>query len=466
MELINLIIVKKNWEKKIENKDIIKKWEKELEKQNVKPIYLKIVIDLLKIYKTTKESSYEADDSYRWPINLNVDLKDVSIVSECKCKCCICQQKEYLLNDTDDDSEELEKKVNLIEEKCQCQASKLKKKKMNYLLKFLISTHDLITPEIKKSFKTNVKTLENNEPIDFHPLSNNQVIDLVHPSLYCYVEGVTKLSFKAPRNVLFQWLPAEFYVYKNKVEFDTYINNLNREKYNALYDDISNILYKFVPKFNKLLKTLQKNKKIKEYVPLKYCQVIVKMSNTVLTPESSVFQKGSWHLEGLPCEKIIATGIYYYKMKNITKNYLNFRATNSNISEIDYAQNCYRYVDKHYGFEELNEGDSDNNQGTIINLGSIETTEDLCLVFPNLFQHQVSEFELVDKNKKGVRKILVFFLIDPFQEILSTKHIKPQQNIISLEDAKIYRELLMFQRKFNISDQNKFYTRGWSLCEH
>ena len=30
------------------------------------------------------------------------------------------------------------------------------------------------------------------DEIDFHPNSDNKVIDLIHPSLFCYVYGVTK----------------------------------------------------------------------------------------------------------------------------------------------------------------------------------------------------------------------------------------------------------------------------------
>ncbi len=37
---------------------------------------------------------------------------------------------------------------------------------------------------------------------------------------------------------------------------------------------------------------------------------------------------------------------------------------------------------------------------------------------------------------------------------------------MTLEDAKLYRELLMFQRKYEIDEQTQFFERGWSLCEH
>jgi hypothetical protein len=42
----------------------------------------------------------------------------------------------------------------------------------------------------------------------------------------------------------------------------------------------------------------------------------------------------------------------------------------------------------------------------------------------------------------------------------------PLQNIISYNDAKLFRELLMFERKYEVKEQNKFYERGWSFCEH
>lgn len=37
---------------------------------------------------------------------------------------------------------------------------------------------------------------------------------------------------------------------------------------------------------------------------------------------------------------------------------------------------------------------------------------------------------------------------------------------MTLEEARIYRELLMFQRKYKVDDQNNFSERSFSLCEH
>ena len=60
-------------------------------------------------------------------------------------------------------------------------------------------------------------------------------------------------------------------------------------------------------------------------------------------------------------------------------------------------------------------------------LGSVVTKQGRCLAFPNVYQHQVQPFELIDKSKPGHRKILALFLIDPETERPSTSDIPPQQ---------------------------------------
>jgi hypothetical protein len=61
------------------------------------------------------------------------------------------------------------------------------------------------------------------------------------------------------------------------------------------------------------------------------------------------------------------------------------------------------------------------------NLGSIITKSGRAIAFPNLYQHCVAPFSLLDNSKPGHRKILVFFLVDPAYHILSTALVPPQQ---------------------------------------
>jgi hypothetical protein len=63
-------------------------------------------------------------------------------------------------------------------------------------------------------------------------------------------------------------------------------------------------------------------------------------------------------------------------------------------------------------------------------LGSVETIQDRCVAFPNVYQHQVQPFGLEDPTKPGVRKIFVAFLVDPTHTIPSATSVAPQQREI------------------------------------
>lgn len=70
---------------------------------------------------------------------------------------------------------------------------------------------------------------------------------------------------------------------------------------------------------------------------------------------------------------------------------------------------------------------STSNDKCLQELGSVETTQDRCIAFPNVYQHQVQPFRLEDPTKPGVRKILVAFLVDPTYSIPSATTVGPQQ---------------------------------------
>ena len=60
-------------------------------------------------------------------------------------------------------------------------------------------------------------------------------------------------------------------------------------------------------------------------------------------------------------------------------------------------------------------------------VGDVITKTGRSIAFPNLYQHQVQPFRLEDPTKPGHRKILVFFLVDPTQRVLSATNVAPQQ---------------------------------------
>jgi len=179
----------------------------------------------------------------------------------------------------------------------------------------------------------------------------------------------------------------------------------------------------------------------------------------------------------------VASGIYYYHSENISESRLAFRQA---VKEPMYEQGDNRGVREVFGLE----GDEALNQP----LGSLITQADRCIAFPNLYQHQVQPFELLDKSKKGERKILVFFLCDPAEPVVSTATVPPQQlswfkhsgessthrrvlreatpliddlsaivcdhltddlGVLSDEQAKADREVLMSERKFFVGKNNE-----------
>uniref|UniRef100_A0A914DJ23 DUF4246 domain-containing protein n=1 Tax=Acrobeloides nanus TaxID=290746 RepID=A0A914DJ23_9BILA len=217
----------------------------------------------------------------------------------------------------------------------------------------------------------------------------------------------------------------------------------------------------------------------------KRLQVIVKLANIHLTPEKPSYPGGVWHVEGMLNERIVASGIYYYDMENITESRLSFRQA---VAEPEYEQDDDRGCEHFYGLE--------NGSALTQELGYVCAEPGRLIVFPNVFQHKVEPFELVDKTRPGHRKILVFFLVDPTISILSTERVPPQQNSwffkevckivpqivmlpdlakrciqeflpMTLDEAKIFREELMKERKYYIEDSNStIFERPFSLCEH
>jgi hypothetical protein len=328
----------------------------------------------------------------------------------------------------------------------------------------------------------------------------------------------------------FQWLPADVLVnHEGKVEFQSYINNLHPLKHKSLYRSLEIILEKFIPMFEKVLgyerppiigiqyhNMLYEEFNSKFLYPEDYdndeeiqpqffsenfvghteelfrlkgtkkhsrqLQVIVKLANIELTPENPSYEGGQWHMEGMMNENIVATGIYYYSSHNITESNLSFRQAIRQPN--DYGQD--------WGSSFGVSFQSELNQ----QLGYINTIQDRCIAFPNEYQHKVSPFELEDKTKKGFRKILVFFLVDPNKTIISTARVPPQQKdwmanvhdkdlslllpsevldvvlsflppLMNIEEAKDFRIKLMDERRVKVKTQEGYvFKRSCSLCEH
>jgi hypothetical protein len=151
----------------------------------------------------------------------------------------------------------------------------------------------VVSDKLKQDLVDGVKALENvpDHLKDWHPGSNNQVLDLVHPSLFCLVTDHTLKTanecvpclpamgsgaiiprpddskkkkptwgsnFNYTKSDKFQWLPSEFDVdASGKVKIRSYINNLHPITHKGLYKTIASVFEKFVPLFAKTLADLR-----------------------------------------------------------------------------------------------------------------------------------------------------------------------------------------------------------------
>ncbi|KAJ8330115.1 hypothetical protein O5D80_001689 [Batrachochytrium dendrobatidis] len=267
------------------------------------------------------------------------------------------------------------------------------------------------------------------------------------------------ISFK------FQCPPSEFRVEQDgSVTINSYINNLNPIWHRDMYKCIAKIFKCFVPMFESLFRTIHPVFKyidihngIKGYEPpsqsdhddmesdtrvirpvyvptlpehfeSKYesakpvslrgrnLQVIVKLTNIQLTPSKSKYNEGNWHIEGPINESIVATGLYYYDVENITTPKLDFRVA---VDRFEYQIASEMYWKDVYGIDE----ESPQSQY----IGSLELPNGRCVVYPNRYQHKEQSFELADPTQPGHCKILTFFVVNPSRRIVSTAHVAPQQ---------------------------------------
>jgi hypothetical protein len=263
-ELIKIILEKNEWQTKINNEEIVQTWRTEVIDQGISLQVFECTLDLLKSYKKSSENVYESmDDEFNWDVRLGVSVEN-DMEFQCDCRCACCQDGWNADDEEEEDFEEYddeEKKARTMV--CHCTDEVRIARHQRFLDKFVL-TKTFDDARLKTGLLSQISTLENSiTDVDYHPGSNNQVVDLVHPSLFCYVKGVTEIrnvdSLPAPTtDAVFQWLPSEFTVHRaadqtvERVSIDSYINNLSQETNPHLYESIAQIFDKLVPQFDTL----------------------------------------------------------------------------------------------------------------------------------------------------------------------------------------------------------------------
>ncbi|KAJ2637259.1 hypothetical protein GGF44_002982, partial [Coemansia sp. RSA 1694] len=251
----------------------------------------------------------------------------------------------------------------------------------------------------------------------------------------------------------FCWLPSEFRVDSDgTTTIESYINNLHPRKHAALYPTIGAIFSKFVPMLEQVVTDLvhkrdprvvadshnwyktdesdpepddtwtddfderyelwRENRVFlhpqpKQFVipdrpTTPYClrsrrlQATVEMSNIELTPEKPEYDGNDWRIEAMANERIIATGIYYYDVENIAESSLRFREKVG--EDIDNEPDDWRGVGLAYGIKE-EDGDEYDGVSLTQEIGHIEMKSGRCIVFPNIYQHQLFRLKLADEAR-------------------------------------------------------------------
>jgi hypothetical protein len=224
-----------------------------------------------------------------------------------------------------------------------------------------------------------------------------------------------------------------------------------------------------------LWKSSQSRQCIEDMFRKRGLQVIVKLSSIELTPEKPDYAGGSWHLEGMLNEGIVATSIYYYDIDNVTESRIRFsQEADLDPYDLQYEQSDHDPLCITFGTESM------CDEPAVQEIGSIATRHGRIIAFPNTMRHKVEPFGLADRTKPGHRRYLVLWLVDPHMRIMSTADVPPQQlswaegtrmdeaskgSLMTLEEAKAYRLELMKERT-SLNDAVEDNVDLYNLCEH
>ncbi|MFE0138107.1 DUF4246 domain-containing protein [Streptomyces sp. NPDC059037] len=129
----------------------------------------------------------------------------------------------------------------------------------------------LVDDELGSRLREAVRVLEEvpEDEKDWHPGSDGQVLDLVHPSLFCLVNeasGAPERAWENPTNRYsqhefsekFQWLPTDVDVSEDgDVAFRSYVNNVHPERHRELAAVLPDLFARLRPLFENVLTDLR-----------------------------------------------------------------------------------------------------------------------------------------------------------------------------------------------------------------
>lgn len=351
----------------------------------------------------------------------------------------------------------------------------------------------IVDGALVERLRADVQRLIDQEPVDYHPGSGTRVRDLVHPSLYPYIEGRSQLRdnnrrIKKPKHDRFgrpfetsryQWLPTPFRVADDgSVSVESYINNLDRARHAAAYEDLAALFATALPLIESVVGYVEStrfwsegadgindesdlperfDRKQRPAPPTKLrgreLLVIPKIVEYRLAAGET--HEGVWHVEGMSHEHIIAACVYVLdRDEALVGGDLGFKRPYT----VEEAARLFWNADQcrpHAVDDIVGEG--------TIPLGTVATPAGRIVVFPNSHIHKLGKLSVAAGASEASRRVIVFWLVDPSVTIPSTREVAPQQGVIPHEEALSVRLALMEERKRHKQSLN---VRAVSLCEH
>ncbi|TPX54808.1 hypothetical protein PhCBS80983_g05726 [Powellomyces hirtus] len=331
-----------------------------------------------------------------------------------------------------------------------------------------------------------LKPLEDipNHRKDWHPNTGNQVLDLVHPSLFCLEHGRSRIldptvaeGLTAPADCLkhlgsgsvlpnrpeppnkwahiwqlpkvdqFQWLPAEFHIEDLEVTIQSYINNLHPVRHKRIYralekifvgsselldfvvSDIANGSHRSarfrVPEHEDEGEVIHPSLPPKPSRPGGFHQFISSGSMQVIVKIATICLD--------PANPKYAGGTWHLEGTSdeaivaTAIHYLSLEnITTSRLSfRRTFDDTEISYPQDDHRVKEIYGIVRD--EPAVQYVGSVTAVSGRCIAFPNSYQHRVEPFELADPTKPGHRKIICFFLVNPQTRVTSTRDVPPQQ---------------------------------------
>ena len=348
----------------------------------------------------------------------------------------------------------------------------------------------LIDDELRSRLREAVRVLEDvsDAERDWHPGSDEQVLDLVHPSLFCLVRGVSRpddstwpsLGPDEARYALsdkFQWLPTDVEVSENgDAVFLSYVNNLHPVAHRELASVLPVLFGRMRPLFENVLTDLRNPRpaRIKAGANSWYVDEPVlapdnddddalrawqaawadwRQNRRPVPPDAPAFTPAAQLGDSVRVDLRARRLQVIVKLATIhltpgkpaypggswhVEGMMNERIVSTGIYYWD-SENItdsrlsfraavgepeYEQDDRKGVHEVYGVGDEDAMNQV---LGSAEARAGRALAFPNILQHYVDPFRLADPSRPGHRKILAFFLVDPSVTIVSTSDVPPQQ---------------------------------------